>query len=185
MKLSLRLSPAGVLSSLLVVAALGWSAPAFAQDLSSTGSPIPRAEGGKPVDLARLTASSNLIVRGRVLKGEPRWAGRVIYTFYDVAVHETLKGVSSTTVSVAVAGGALGNVQLIVPQTPAFTTGDELVFFGQPFAGEKSTFRPTGTAAGLIPILSSDKKQASVAPRGKLEDLADFLTEVRKLNDRL
>ena len=173
---------AALLFRFTIVVALGLGVQAAAQDLSAGPKLLRRIEAGGPVDVKQLAASSSLIVRGRVIKGAPRLVGRTIYTFYDVAVQETVKGLPRAIVSVAVPGGAIGNVQLIVPEVPAFARGDELVFFGRPFDREPSAFQPTGAVAGLVRILSSTDKGAVVAPRGRPEGLKEFLEEVRTLS---
>ncbi len=145
-----------------LLALLAGSGPAAAQDLKSTVGELPQIEKGAAPDVRSLAADSSVIVRGRVIKGEPRWVGRVIYTFYDVAVEETIKGLPHKTVSVAVPGGALGKVQLIVPQAPKLANGEGLVFFGRKFKVDGSAYQPTGALAGLIPVAEHAGKAATV-----------------------
>ncbi len=167
-----------------MLAYVGLSGLSLAQDLTLPASPPKLIGNAGRVDVKTLADDSSLILRGRVVGSEPRWVGKVIYTFYDVAVQETLKGSMRPTVSVAVPGGALGSVQLIVPQAPALSNGDELVFFGRAFAGERSSFEPTGSFAGLMPIVPAAGSPAAVSPRGKPEDVEAFLDEVRALSAR-
>lgn len=110
----MRLRPStAALASVFCAGLLAWSSLGFAQDLG-------RGRGGLvesgAVDVDQLAQRSDLIVRGFIVGKEPKWVGRVIYTHYDVEVQETLKGVARNGVVVAVAGGALGNVQLTVPR---------------------------------------------------------------------
>jgi len=165
----------------LFCASLLWSSAGFAQDLGGrTSRPI---EGG-PVDVAQLIQRADLIVHGFVTSKEARWIGRVIYTQYDVAVQETLKGEARNGVLVAVVGGALGNVRLTVPGTPDLRIGGQLVFFGVPLEGEV-TFTPVGTFDGIVQIRPGNGSSvATVAPRGKPEELEAFLQEVRTLGRR-
>jgi hypothetical protein len=149
-----------------------------AQDLGRGGRSI---EAG-PIDIARLTARAAVVVHGSITNRTTRWIGRVIYTQYDVAVQETLKGAARSTVTVAVPGGALGNVQLTVPGAPELEVGAELVFFGEPLQGE-TAFTPVGTFDGLVAIRRTSGP-ATVAPRGRPEALDAFLEEVRTLGRR-
>lgn len=132
-----------------------------------------------PVDLGQLTARSSVIVRGIVSAGEPRWIGRVIYTNYTLQVQETLKGPPRSSLTIAIPGGALGNVKLMIPGAPELRAGDEVVFFGEDFPGQ-AAFRPVGTFDGVVPVRPGvGNSAATVAPRGVPENLEDFLNEVR------
>ena len=106
------------------------------------------------------------------------------YTEYSIQVQETLKGVPRSSVTLAVVGGALGNVQLAVPGSPKLQAGDQLVLFGVPLQGT-SSFSPVRTFDGVVPVHPGNgNTQASVAPRGKPESLESFLQEVRALSRR-
>jgi hypothetical protein len=102
----------------------------------------------------------------------------VIYTLYNVSVQETLKGVPRTSVVLAVAGGARGNVRLTVPGAPSLEIGEQLVAFATPLQG--ATFTPLGTFDGLVPVHPGNGGGATVAPRGRPETLDAFLDEIRK-----
>ena len=154
---------------------------AYAQDLGRRGG---RPSERGPVDVAQLTRRADLIVRGVVTRKEARWVGRVIYTQYDLAVQETLKGEARTSVLVAVVGGAMGNVALSVPGAPDLAIGEPLVFFGVPFS-DRVTFTPVATFDGIVEIRPGNgRSTASVAPRGNPEELEAFLQEVRTLSRR-
>lgn len=152
-----------------------WTSGSFAQDLGSrTSRPI---EGG-PIDLAQLTRRADLVLHGLVTTKRTAWVGRVIYTHYDVAVQETLKGALRSSVVVAVAGGARGNVQLRVPGAPDLQVGEQVVFFATPLQG--TTFTPVGTFDGVVRVRQGNGGSgATVSPRGKPESLDAFLEEVR------
>ena len=151
----------------------------FAQDLGGTARPI---EHG-PIDVAQLTQRATLVVHGFVTNKTTTWIGRVIYTLYDVSVQETLKGVPRTSVVIAVAGGARGNVRLTVPGAPDLQNGEQLVVFAAPLQG--ATFTPIGTVDGVVPIRQGNGRSgATVAPRGRPESLDAFLQEVRAQGGR-
>ncbi len=144
----------------------------YAQNLPGGARPI---QGG-PVDVAELTRRANLVVHGFVTGRTTTWVGRVIYTLYDVSVQETLKGAPRTSVSVAVVGGARGNVRLTVPGAPDLQNGEQVVIFATPHQG--ATFTPVGTFDGIVRVRQGNGG-ATVSPRGRPEPLDAFLQEVR------
>jgi hypothetical protein len=151
----------------------------FAQDLRGTARPI---EHG-PIDVAQLTQRATLVVHGFVTNKTTAWIGRVIYTLYDVSVQETLKGAPRTSVVIAVAGGARGNVRLTVPGAPNLEVGEQLVAFATTLQG--ATFTPVGTFDGLVRVdQGNGGGAATVAPRGRPESLNAFLQEVRSQGGR-
>jgi hypothetical protein len=158
-------------------ASLLWISSGFAQDLGGrTSRPI---EGG-PIDVAQLTKRADVVVHGFITARQTAWIGRVIYTLYDVSVQDTVKGASRSSVVVAVAGGARGNVRLRVPGAPDLQPGDQAVFFTTPLQG--STLTPVGTFDGVVRVRPGrGQAGATVAPRGRPESLDNFLDEVRKL----
>jgi hypothetical protein len=162
---------------LLLSAAMVFSGASLGQDLSS---PPQRFEGGGPVDVPSLTSKANVIVRGIVSGSETKWVGRTIYTEYTLQVQETLKGGARNTLTVAVLGGSMGGVELVIPGAPKLETGNEVVFFGERFDAQES-FKPVGIFDGIVPVAPAAGIGASVAPRGRPESLADFLEEVRGL----
>ena len=167
----------------LVVLALLAVSPAFGQDLSPGSRP--RGFERAAFDLDRFAEQSDVIVRGIVSSKEPKWVGRVIYTHYDLVVQETIHGQAQSSLTVAVLGGAVGNIQLAVPGAPNLNVGDEIVFFGQSFEGQPS-FKPFGLGAGVVSVTpgSGSSRVSTVAPRGKPESLAKFLAEVRSKSRR-
>ena len=144
----------------------------YAQNLPGGARPIHAG----PVDVAELTRRADLVVHGSVTARSTVWIGRVIYTVYDVLVQETLKGAPRTTVSVAVVGGARGNVRLSVPGAPDLQNGEQVVIFAAPLQG--ATFTPIGTFDGIVRVRQGNGA-ATVAPRGRPEPLDDFLQELR------
>lgn len=146
----------------------------FAQVLRG---PTRQIEGG-PIDVAELTRRADLVVHGFVTTKSTAWIGRVIYTLYNVSVQETLKGAPRTSVVVAVAGGARGNVRLTVPGAPNLEVGEQLVAFTTPLQG--TTVTPLGTFDGVVRVNQAAGSGATVAPRGKPESLDAFLDEIRR-----
>ncbi len=152
---------------------------AYGQDLPLSPS---RIEGGGPVDVEALTQRATVIVRAIVADSETKWIGRVIYTEYNLVVQETLKGSALSSITVALRGGSIGNVALAIPGTPQLATGNEIVFFGESLNGQAS-FKPVGIFDGIIPVQQGVGLATTVAPRGRPENLDDFLDEVRALGE--
>jgi hypothetical protein len=146
-------------------------------DASTFGRPL---EGNKTVDVDALTQRAHAIARGIVSKGQVKWIGRTIYTEYDLNVQETLKGPARNHLTVALQGGTIGNVELVIPGRPQLADGDEIVFFGERF-DSGSSFTPVGTFDGIVAVSHGRGKGTTVALRGKPEDLDAFLDEVRGL----
>lgn len=168
-----------VLAALACALLLGSAPGSLAQELDTPA--FGRAlEGDRTVDVGVLTQRAHAIARGIVSKGQVKWVGRVIYTEYDLNVQETLKGPARNHLTVAVQGGMIGNVELVLPGRPLLADGDEIVFFGERFDGGAS-FTPVGTFDGIVAVSQGRGKGATVAPRGKPEDLDAFLDEVRGL----
>ena len=135
-----------------------------------------------PIDLPRVMQRASLIVHGIVSGTEVKWVDRVIYTFYDLVVSETIRGRARSGIVIAVPGGSLGNVRLAVPGAPSVGVGDEAVLFGRAFR-DQSSFTPVGTFDGFIAVTAERSGgRRTVTPRGILEDLDSFLDEVRTLN---
>ena len=171
--------PAIVLVSLVCAGLTISNVSVLAQDLSGGRA---RLIEGNQVDVNQLVQRAGLIVHGSVVSKESRWLGRVIYTHYELLVRDTLKGPVRSSVLAAVPGGAIGNVQLMVPGAPDLAVGDQLVFFGLPLnAG--GVFTPVGTFDGIVPVRQPQGNSApTVSPRGKPENLAAFLEDVRVLS---
>jgi hypothetical protein len=168
-----------VVATVCCASLLGISS-SFAQDL---GGRSPRPIEAGPIDVAQITRRADLVVHGFVTAKRSEWIGRVIYTVYDVAVQDTLKGAPRSNVIVAVVGGARGNVRLRVPGAPDLQTGEQVVLFVAPLQG--ATFTPVGTFDGIVRIRQGNGRSgATVTPRGRSESLDAFLDEVRTLGGR-
>jgi hypothetical protein len=137
---------------------------------------------GSAIDLSTVIQKASLIVRGRVTKSETRWVGRTIFTFHELNVSETVKGARNRRVTVAVAGGSIGNVQTTWPGSPNIVAGDELVFFGV-LAPDNQSYSAVGLFDGLVKVHEqSNSGQLYVQPRGQPEPVEGFLNEVRSIH---
>ena len=84
------------------------------------------------MDVPALTRASDLVVRGTVVRVEPRWTEdkRRIITDSEILISEVLKGnATGKTVVAMQPGGVLGDVGQMVHGTAKFALGDEVVVF--------------------------------------------------------
>jgi FlgD Ig-like domain/Matrixin len=73
-------------------------------------------------------ASSDIIV-GRVMSYEAAWDGNLIYTYYKVKVLDRVKGNPADEITVRVPGGEVGEVILMVSDTPYLKSGEDAFLF--------------------------------------------------------
>jgi hypothetical protein len=162
-----------------------WRAIALLPVLAAaqTAGPAPKGDVHRgPINLPEVVRRATLIARGTVTGSRVEWVDRTIYTFHELIVSETVKGATRTNVTVAVPGGAIGNVQTVWPGAPRISTGDELVFFGTPLRGGPS-WEAVGLFDGLVEIHTDPASgNRLVSPRGRPEKVEDFLSEVRGLS---
>jgi len=81
------------------------------------------------ISLERLTRSSQLIVRGEVLRSFSRWEDKNIYTYTTVRVVESLKGDGQSEITVKQMGGTVGEISEVISGAPELTNGEEVVLF--------------------------------------------------------
>lgn len=115
-----------------------------------------RATTVEPMDFPELVNSSDYIVRGRIValrhEVRVREGRQVPYTMVELAVQETVAGTPPAQVVLSVLGGPLPDgSELKVEGVPAFTVGDEEIFFVQ---GNGVNFYPTNAVMyGRYPVL--------------------------------
>ena len=122
--------------------------------------------------LDELIAKSTAIVRGKVSGAQAALRGPVVYTHYAIQVTEQLKGLSPSTVDVAVPGGIANNLRQTFPGSPKFNTGDEFVFFL--WTGPSGLTQIMGLTQGifrLAPSTSSTGGASMVATRAASTEL--------------
>jgi hypothetical protein len=79
----------------------------------------------------QLVDTSERVVEGRVVRRSVGWdrARQFIWTHYEIAVSDTIKGATSPTVIVSEPGGTLDGQTLVIPGVPLYATGEEVVLF--------------------------------------------------------
>ncbi|MBL8922844.1 MAG: hypothetical protein JNJ54_28610 [Myxococcaceae bacterium] len=126
------------------------------------------------MDVPALTRSSELVVRGTVVRVEARWTadGRRIMTDNEILIADVLKGSHAGKTIVAMQpGGAVGDVGQLVHGVATFSLGDEVVVFLER-RGERATV--VGLAQGRFFV---DRSGPEPMVRGGEEEL--FLVDAK------
>lgn len=98
-------------------------------------------------NLPELVDRASHIVSGEVVSGEAEWMGKLLVTKVRLRVTECLKGTCGTeTVDVAVLGGELDGVAMMVDGAARFYTGEHVVLFLRGSGG--GAYQTVGMAQG-------------------------------------
>lgn len=98
-----------------------------------------------------LAVKSTAIVRGRVTDSYTVLTGPTVYTHYHIAVAETWKGATGTTVDVALPGGTASGIRQTYPGIPQFTIGRDYVIYLWTSSASGITM-PTGFSQGIFAV---------------------------------
>ncbi len=134
---------------------IGVALPAFATTLIA-------------MDVPALTKAADVVVRGTVVRVEPRWTldGARIVTDAEILVSHVLKGnVVAKTVVAMQPGGVVGDVGQKVHGAASFTLGDEVVVF---LERRGDRFSVVGMAQGRFSV---DRSGPEAMVRGGEETL--------------
>ena len=98
------------------------------------GAALARAQEAAPVPLAERARGAERVVVGRVRSVNPVWqvnqfGDRLIVSVVRVAVSETLKGQSQTSLDVELEGGTLDGLTLHVSDQAPLVPGERAVFY--------------------------------------------------------
>jgi hypothetical protein len=93
--------------------------------------PPARASTALPATVEGLARASDAVVRGTVAASASRFTadGRQIYTFVEIRPAAVWRGSAPARTVVRVPGGEVGNLGMLVPGSPRFTAGEEVVLF--------------------------------------------------------
>jgi hypothetical protein len=118
-------------------------------------------------NLDTLSASSDVVVRGKVKKMQSRWAksgGRIV-TEIEVEVTEALKGQPAKIIVIRQPGGVVGDIGQKVLGLASFEQGEDVVVFLAQRPG--NAFDVNGSAQGKFRLKSSeDGKKLLAVPDG-------------------
>jgi hypothetical protein len=113
-----------------------------------------------------MIVQSTEIVRARVVGSRTAAIGQDIYTYYQLAVAESLKG-ASVPAEVAVPGGVYGRLRQVAVGSPALTEGQEYVLFL--WTNQRGMSQLIGLSQGMF-RLTEDASGAKVLSRGAIAD---------------
>ncbi|MGA2879753.1 MAG: hypothetical protein ABSG13_12455 [Bryobacteraceae bacterium] len=117
--------------------------------------------------LQRLTMTdmiqkSTMIVRGTIQPGSSAaFRGSMIYTHYQLSVKTAFKGTPGSTIDVAVPGGVLNGIQQPVAGAPAFTPGQDTIFFL--WTSKSGLTQVIGLSQGLFSVTTNAQGQVMVS----------------------
>jgi len=124
---------------------------------------------------AQLAANSSDIISGEVLSKQSRWNESETFIFTDVSirVNELLKGTLavSSTITVMVPGGEVGEVGLGVEHAAQFEVGQKVIVFLSPIEG--SVYGVTSWEQGKYTLKDSQVQE-------KRMSISSFKDEIRK-----
>lgn len=146
--------------------------------LGSIGVATTHATVVVPMADAEIVRQSGLILEGTVTNVSSSWnaAGTQIYTFIDISITKLLKGsYRDQTMKLRVLGGVVGNVGMMIVDSPTFVKDEETVLFLRP--NPQSLFPVVGFNQGKF-TLEVDKISGNkmVRERNLLRD--EFLKHV-------
>ena len=81
------------------------------------------------MSLDELAAAAHVIVEAYCLENEARWERGEIWTFTNLEVTETIKGVAPRLITVRLLGGRVGHLISTVNGVPRFQPGEDVVLF--------------------------------------------------------
>ena len=113
---------------------------------------------------------SALVVQGRVTGVRSYWndTNTKIFTETQVAIDQSYKGGAGGTVSVVQLGGVVGHVQMKVEGALAWSPGEEVLLFLEPFNGDR--YMVYGLSQGRYEI-ERDVRGRPFVSRGAFEGL--------------
>ena len=116
-----------------------------------------------------MAVKSTAIVRWRIVDSYAVMSGPTVYTHYHVAVADTLKGTSASTVDVALPGGTAAGTRQTYAGVPQLTIGADYVLYLWTSPSSGITM-PTGFSQGIFAV-TGDSSGAPTISRGATAEL--------------
>jgi len=118
---------------------------------SALGAPQAEATTVAPITVEALTAQSDEVLVATVLRAVSRWEGGMLVTDHAVRVAAVFKGTVAlqSELTVTVAGGVLGRVAQVIPESPVPEVGRSYVWFVQRAGGRRYLSHMT---AAVVPL---------------------------------
>jgi hypothetical protein len=167
--------------------------------------PVAEFQTREDAVLQSLASGSELIIAGRCVATTSQWVenGRILVTLADIEIDETLKGSSSSKVTVVLPGGSDSNrrfpVAMTYPGAPAIQEGEEVFLFLTADDLVSGGFAVNGWAEGKFSILRDDRgnrlisrsyvrgpvtSDSLAAGNQRFDSLDEFRNRVRRLAGR-
>src|SRR5215216_182099 len=150
-----------------------------------------------PADFTEMVAGSQLIVHGAVIdvRSQLTTGARTIETVITIAVADSLKGQSASTVVLRVPGGQVGRYRRVMVGAPEFVEGEEVVLFlaghapamPMPFGLNQGVYRVvrSGGRALVTPLVAGNAGRVVRGdPARRPLALDDFTGQVRMIVER-
>lgn len=133
----------------------------------------------EPMSLDDLARRADFIVIGRCVALRADWnaSGTRIYTYATIAVERFLKGGGVREVTLRVLGGQVGGMAAIVPGSPTFNTGEEVLLFC--VGGEARMPTVLGLSLGKFTLTRDEAGVRMVKRDLSGLTLADYRTDSR------
>jgi hypothetical protein len=125
------------------------------------------------MSVAKMTQSSQLVVRAQCVANSSAWDGGEIWTFTSFEVEDAWKGAPSGAarhVIVRLLGGSVGNLSSTVSGAPRFRPGEEVILFLQPTS--RGDFSIVSWVQGTFRIRRDTRSGAEIV----VQDTAAFDT---------
>jgi len=114
-----------------------------------------------------MAQGSAMIVTGQCTGTRSTWVDRTLYTIATISVSETIKGDPSTTVEVALLGGADVNRKIPVamhfPGAPVIQPQEEVFLFLTPAEPMTGSYSIMGYAQGKLSIVENEQGEKMVS----------------------
>jgi len=114
------------------------------------------------------------VVRGRVAGFSAAQHGPLIYTHYDIAVSEWLKGGEAAHVDVVVPGGTAGRLRQVFSGAPALVQGQEYLLFL--WTGSSGLTHVIGLSQGVLTLERDSGGELVASRRSSGEGMLDART---------
>jgi len=114
-----------------------------------------------------MAQGSAMIVTGQCIGTRSTWVDRTLYTIATISVSDTIKGDPSTTVEVALLGGADVNRKIPVamhfPGAPVIQPQEEVFLFLTPAEPMAGSYSIMGYAQGKLSIVENEQGEKMVS----------------------
>lgn len=154
--------------------------------------------------LEQMVDEAASVVHGKVLRTWSAWDGahQFIWTHYEIGVADTMKGTSTTTVTISEPGGEVNGVHMTISSAPSYLVGEEVVIlatateigfqrtagwgqgkFAVGLANGNKIIRAPGLGAELVDLPGQGANKSAGTSRKSLDGLSlnEFKAQLRDM----